>query len=136
MCLSSKKKSPETTIELLIPDLCGNWKALEKVLDSNPNVLNHNIETVSSLYKKVRPQGKYERTLELHKDWTVSRDILEAGEVARLGLAILKVDIECAEVRIPGFQVFGAGVVGVTDGQVRSLFSAEFNDLLQGASDL
>jgi len=60
-----RKKSPETTIELLIPDLCGNWKALERVLDSNPNVLNHNIETVSSLYKKVRPQGKYERTLEL-----------------------------------------------------------------------
>ena len=44
-----RKKSPETTIELLIPDFCGNWKALEKVLDSNPNVLNHNIETVPSL---------------------------------------------------------------------------------------
>ena len=62
-----REKSPETTIELLIPDFCGNWKALEKVLDSNPNVLNHNIETVPSLYKKVRPQGKYERTLELLK---------------------------------------------------------------------
>ena len=40
-----RKKSPETTIELLIPDLCGNWQALELVLDSKPNVLNHNIET-------------------------------------------------------------------------------------------
>ena len=58
-----RKKSPETTIELLIPDLCGNWKALEKVLDSNPNVLNHNIETVSSLYKKVRPQGNMRELL-------------------------------------------------------------------------
>ena len=35
-----RKKSPETSIELLIPDLCGNWKALEKILDSNPNVLS------------------------------------------------------------------------------------------------
>ena len=62
-----RRKSLETTIELLIPDFCGNWHALEKVLDSKPDVLNHNIETVSSLYKKVRPQGQYERTLELLK---------------------------------------------------------------------
>jgi|TARA_B000000557_G_scaffold244181_1_gene225591 lipoic acid synthetase len=67
-CVSEvRKKSLETTIELLIPDFCGNWHALEKVLDSKPDVLNHNIETVSSLYKKVRPQGEYERTLELLK---------------------------------------------------------------------
>ena len=67
-CVSEvRKKSPITTIELLIPDLCGNWQALEKILDSKPNVLNHNIETVSSLYKKVRPQGNYQRTLELLK---------------------------------------------------------------------
>jgi len=62
-----RKKSPETTIELLIPDLCGNRKALELVLDSKPNVLNHNIETVKGLYRKVRPQGNYQRTLDLLK---------------------------------------------------------------------
>ena len=67
-CVSEvRKKSPETTIELLIPDLCGKWSALEKVLDSKPNVLNHNIETVPALYRKVRPQGNYQRTLELLK---------------------------------------------------------------------
>ena len=67
-CVSEvRKKSPETTIELLIPDLCGNWQALELVLDSKPNVLNHNIETVKSLYRKVRPQGNYQRTLDLLK---------------------------------------------------------------------
>ncbi len=67
-CVSEvRNKSPETTIELLIPDLCGNWEALELVLDSKPNVLNHNIETVKSLYKKVRPQGNYQRTLDLLK---------------------------------------------------------------------
>ena len=67
-CVSKIRiKSPHTTIELLIPDLCGNWHALEKVLDSQPNVLNHNIETVADLYRKVRPQGNYKRTLELLK---------------------------------------------------------------------
>ena len=67
-CVSEvRKKSPETTIELLIPDLCGNWQALEMVLDSKPNVLNHNIETVRGLYRKVRPQGDYQRTLDLLK---------------------------------------------------------------------
>ena len=67
-CVSEvRNKSPETTIELLIPDLCGNWQALELVLDSKPNVLNHNIETVKGLYRKVRPQGNYQRTLDLLK---------------------------------------------------------------------
>ena len=65
--LEVRKKSPETTIELLLPDLCGKWSALEKILDSKPNVLNHNIETVPALYRKVRPQGNYQRTLELLK---------------------------------------------------------------------
>ena len=60
-----RKSSPETTIELLIPDLCGNWEALKTVLDAAPNVLNHNIETVPRLYRRVRPQGKYSRSLEL-----------------------------------------------------------------------
>lgn len=57
--------SPKTTIEVLIPDLCGNWSALEVILRAKPEVLNHNTETVPSLYRRVRPQGNYARTLEL-----------------------------------------------------------------------
>ncbi len=57
--------SPKTTIEVLIPDLCGNWSALEVILQAKPEVLNHNTETVPSLYRRVRPQGNYARTLEL-----------------------------------------------------------------------
>jgi lipoyl synthase len=57
--------SPQTQIEVLIPDFCGNWDALQTVLDARPDVLNHNIETVPRLYLQVRPQGKFERTLEL-----------------------------------------------------------------------
>ena len=59
--------SPQTTIEVLIPDLCGNWNALEVILEAAPEVLNHNTETVPRLYRRVRPQGNYERTMELLK---------------------------------------------------------------------
>ena len=62
-----KNKSPFTSIEVLIPDLCGNWDALKIILDASPNVLNHNIETVPRLYPRVRPQGRYKRSLELLK---------------------------------------------------------------------
>lgn len=60
-----RRRSPLTTIELLIPDFCGNWDALAAVMDGAPEVLNHNIETVPRLYKKARPQGIYSRSLEL-----------------------------------------------------------------------
>ena len=62
-----RKISPQTTIEILIPDLCGNWDALALILEANPEVLNHNTETVPSLYRRVRPQGEYKRSLELLK---------------------------------------------------------------------
>jgi lipoic acid synthetase len=60
-----RQQSPETKIEVLIPDFCGNWGSLTTVLEAKPDVLNHNIETVPRLYLKVRPQGKFERSLEL-----------------------------------------------------------------------
>lgn len=56
---------PQTTIEVLIPDLCGNWDALELILQAKPEVLNHNTETIPRLYRRVRPQGDYHRSLEL-----------------------------------------------------------------------
>lgn len=60
-----RKVSPQTTIELLIPDLCGNWDALKTILVAQPDVLNHNTETIPRLYKRVRPQGDYQRSLDL-----------------------------------------------------------------------
>ncbi|HUM23057.1 lipoyl synthase, partial [Mesotoga prima] len=60
-----RKNCPDTTIELLIPDLNGNWKALERIVREHPDVLNHNIETVPSLYANVRPGATYERSIGL-----------------------------------------------------------------------
>lgn len=59
------KLSPETLIEILIPDLQGDWQALDKILAAGPDVLNHNLETVSRLYSRVRPEAVYERSLQL-----------------------------------------------------------------------
>lgn len=60
-----RSHSPQTTIEVLIPDLCSNWDALAQILNAAPEVLNHNTETVPRLYRRVRPQGDYGRSLEL-----------------------------------------------------------------------
>jgi lipoyl synthase len=62
-----KKASKLIKVEVLIPDFGGNWQALNTVLEASPDVVNHNIETVPRLYKQVRPQAKFERSLELLK---------------------------------------------------------------------
>jgi lipoyl synthase len=60
-----REEIPGVTIEVLIPDFRGAWDALQLVIDAHPEVLNHNLETVPRLYRTVRPQAKYERSLEL-----------------------------------------------------------------------
>jgi len=59
-----KESSPETTIETLIPDVKATWWALERMICAGQEVVSHNMETVEALYRKVRPQAKYERSLE------------------------------------------------------------------------
>ncbi|MFM1793592.1 MAG: lipoyl synthase [Bacteroidota bacterium] len=59
-----KKQNPETTIETLIPDFKAQWDLLYMVLDAGPDVVSHNMETVERLYRLVRPQAKYHRSLE------------------------------------------------------------------------
>lgn len=62
--VETKKISPETTIETLIPDVKGNWEALYRMIDAGQEVTSHNMETVENLYRRVRPQAKYYRSLE------------------------------------------------------------------------
>jgi lipoic acid synthetase len=59
-----KKSSPETTIETLIPDVQSKWEHLYRMIDAGQEVVSHNMETVARLYRRVRPQAKYERSLE------------------------------------------------------------------------
>src|SRR5699024_10309573 len=60
-----RKATPKVTIELLIPDMQGDKDLIDIIIDSEPNILNHNIETVPELYDKVRPMANFERSIEL-----------------------------------------------------------------------
>ena len=64
----TRKSNPNTTIEVLTPDFLRKGDAYKKVLEANPDVFNHNIETVPSLYLKVRPGSRYFASLELLKN--------------------------------------------------------------------
>ena len=64
----TRKTNPNTTIEVLTPDFLRKGEAYKKVLEANPDVFNHNIETVPSLYLKVRPGSRYFASLELLKN--------------------------------------------------------------------
>jgi lipoic acid synthetase len=84
----TKELSPETTIETLIPDVKANWAALDVMISGGQEVISHNMETVGSLYRLVRPQGKYDRSLEqirrtkLQGHRTKSGIMLGLGETA------------------------------------------------------
>jgi len=82
-----KKILPESTIEVLVPDFEGSWEVLQIVIDAHPEVINHNIETVSRLYKLVRPKAVYKRSLELLRQIKI-RDkniISKSGVMVGLG---------------------------------------------------
>jgi lipoyl synthase len=80
--VETKKVSPETTIETLIPDTKGNWDALYRMIEGGQEVVSHNMETVGRLYRMVRPQAKYERSLEQLKR------IREAGMRTKSGIML------------------------------------------------
>lgn len=80
--VETKKASPATTIETLIPDTKGNWEALYRMIEGGQEVVSHNMETVSRLYRNVRPQAKYERSLEQIKK------IREAGKRTKSGIML------------------------------------------------
>jgi lipoic acid synthetase len=80
-----KELSPMTTIETLIPDTRGNWEALERMISAGQEVVSHNMETVENLYKKVRPQAKYSRSLEQIKRTKAYGKRTKSGIMVGLG---------------------------------------------------
>src|SRR5918993_209195 len=80
--IETKKVSPETTIETLIPDTKGNWDALYRMIEGGQEVVSHNMETVERLYRMVRPQARYARSLEQIKR------IREAGMRTKSGIML------------------------------------------------
>lgn len=80
--VETKKLSPETTIETLIPDTKGNWDALYRMIEGGQEVVSHNMETVERLYRRVRPQARYQRSLDQIK---MTR---EAGKRTKSGIML------------------------------------------------
>ncbi|HSP56104.1 MAG TPA: lipoyl synthase, partial [Dehalococcoidia bacterium] len=79
-----RKLSPGTSVEVLIPDFMGDWGALATVMAAQPEILNHNTETVPRLYPRVRPKARYERSLELLR----RAKELDPGAITKSGLMV------------------------------------------------
>ena len=80
-----KKRSPETTIETRSPDVKATWDALERMISAGQEVVSHNMETVERLYRKVRPQAKYHRSLEQIKRTAAYGKRTKSGIMVGLG---------------------------------------------------
>jgi lipoic acid synthetase len=80
-----KEQIPSITIELLIPDFQGNSDALRVVFESRPDILNHNIETVPSLYPQIRPQAIYQRSLDILNLASSNKLITKSGIMVGFG---------------------------------------------------
>jgi len=80
-----RKLDINTSIEVLTPDFLGKRKDIETVLKSKPDVFNHNVETVPRLYKGVRPQGDYDRSLSVLKIASEYTDNVKSGLMVGLG---------------------------------------------------
>jgi lipoic acid synthetase len=80
-----REKSPDCTVELLIPDFQGKCESLDIVLSAKPDIVGHNIETVPRLYKTVRPQAKYFRSLQVLSRAKRDNFITKTGMMVGLG---------------------------------------------------
>ena len=79
-----RKRLPLCKVEVLVPDFCGNWDALETVMAERPDTLNHNIETVRRVFHRVRPAGDYDQSLEL----LARAKALEPAGVTKSGMMV------------------------------------------------
>lgn len=85
-----RKTTPNVTIELLIPDMQGNTELIDIILDSEPNILNHNVETVPELYDEVRPMAIFERSIELLRYVKEAKPKMKTKSGMMLGLGETK----------------------------------------------
>ncbi|CAG0979625.1 lipoyl synthase [Phycisphaerales bacterium] len=80
--IRTRESCPHMSVEVLVPDFEGNWGALQMVIDAQPHIINHNLETVRRMYPAVRPSAKFDRSLEL------LRRVKAAGMVAKTGIMV------------------------------------------------
>lgn len=112
LCLARvKQENPQTTTELLIPDLQGVEEDLKRILDEKPHILGHNLETVESLFQAVRPEGDYHRSLSLLR---LSKKMApqiktKSGLMVGMGETVEEIDKAMGDLRNAGVDVLTIG---------------------------
>ncbi|RLS26173.1 MAG: lipoyl synthase [Planctomycetota bacterium] len=76
---------PQMSIEVLVGDFCGNEKAIQTVCDARPRIISHNMETVRRMHSAVRPQARYERSLNVLKQFKASGLLTKTGIMVGIG---------------------------------------------------
>ncbi len=106
-----KKINLETVVEVLIPDFQGDFQSLRKVIEAQPEVINHNVETVPRLYPEVRPMAIYQRSLDLlKKTKEINQSILtKSGIMVGLGEKETEVIEVCKDLREVGCELLTIG---------------------------
>lgn len=105
-----RSRNPSTSIEVLIPDFKGRRENLERIWDAKPHVINHNVETVPSLFATICPQSRYETSLHVLRESTGQGFLTKSGLILGLGEAPDEVRSVLGDLR-------AAGVSMVTIGQ-------------------
>jgi len=113
--LEIRRRNPDVSVELLVPDFLGSAEALATVLESRPDVLDHNTETVERLYRRVRPDAVYGRSLELLSRAAAFRDAfapamrVKSGLMVGLGETAEEILATLGELRAHGVDVVTVG---------------------------
>jgi lipoic acid synthetase len=96
-----RRALPAARVEVLTPDFCGDLSAVGRVLDAGPHIFNHNMETVARLYRRVRPQADYRRSLEVLRFAALHRPgvLVKSGLMAGLGETPREVEGLLADLR-------------------------------------
>ena len=108
-----RRLNPGCRVEVLIPDFCGDEEALNTVLSARPDVLNHNTETVPRLYKRVRPDAKYDQSLEVLRRASAKKSdyplLVKSGLMAGLGESIEELLETFRDIRETGCEILTIG---------------------------
>ncbi len=105
-----RKLMPDTKIEILTPDFKGDANALNTIIVANPDVFNHNIETVSSLFKTARPQGNYEQSLNVLKYIKANSKIpTKSGLMVGLGEGFEQIEETLTDLKNAGCDILTIG---------------------------
>jgi lipoic acid synthetase len=104
-----KRISPDTRIELLVPDFMGDRESLAVVLNESPHIVAHNMETVPRLYRRVRPDATYQRSLDVLLQIAESRAVSKTGLMLGLGETADEVEAVMYDLREVGCEILSLG---------------------------